>query len=229
MISTRQLRPSQNDTTLRGAKIPARLLFALCIGIKARQYPRNKLQYNRRFSCSSTQNPADEAPRFSHSRATASSFTMPMTWNFTIGHSLIFFALNIASWLCRFANVDRESPSLKIAGFVLVVLPCLVTGLYVHFDSLDNTKQRQMSASLLLFALNSGLSFQWSFLEPDGPLELLTRTAHWGYAGIMVAVLLIMCGFGANRETAGSGGNDERVKIDEGLRKHIETLLRGTY
>ncbi|KAI6911405.1 hypothetical protein KC318_g3097 [Hortaea werneckii] len=154
---------------------------------------------------------------------------MPTTWNFTIGHSLIFFALNIASWLVRFDNDHAESSSLKILGFVLVVLPCLIIGLFVHFDSLDNMKQRQMSASLLLFALNSGLQFQWCFLEPSGPWELLTRTAHWGYAGIMVAMLLIMCGFGAESDTRRQGGNDERVNISEGLRKDIETLLRGAY
>lgn len=154
---------------------------------------------------------------------------MPTTWNFTIGHSLIFFALNIASWLVRFDNDHHESSSVKIVGFVLVVFPCLIIGLYVHFDSLDNIKQRQMSASLLLVALNSGLSFQWSCLEPSGPWELLTRTAHWGYAGIMVAMLLIMCGFGAEGNTGRQGGNDERVKISEGLRKDIEALLQGTY
>ena len=154
---------------------------------------------------------------------------MPTTWNFTIGHSLIFFAPNIASWMVCFENRRPESPPLKIAGFVLVVLPCLVIGLFVHFDSMDNRNQRLMSASLLLFALNSGLQFQWSFLEPSGPWELLTRTGHWGYAGIMVAMLLIMCGFGAESDTRRQGGDSERVKIGEELRRDIETLLRGAY
>lgn len=143
---------------------------------------------------------------------------MAITLNATIGHSLTFFALNLASWLLRF---DYDHPEGQFLSFIMIVLPCFIIGLFIYFDSLENPAQRRRSAAFGIMGLNAGLFYQWHFLEPNGLGQLFLRTAYSGYYGIVIAGIGIMCGIGADEKEEGRGPseNDVRVERTDGQQK----------
>ncbi|KAI6813625.1 hypothetical protein KC332_g11408 [Hortaea werneckii] len=103
-----------------------------------------------------------------------------------MGHCLVLLAIQLYTWFLRLGPVGNDREILAVFLFVMVIFPCLLTGLFLFFDALPRYRQRQMSAIWAIFSMNLALSFQTYFLEPEGWPELIMWTAWAGYAGMLL-------------------------------------------
>ncbi|KAI7199027.1 hypothetical protein KC343_g2673 [Hortaea werneckii] len=107
----------------------------------------------------------------------------------TIGHCLVLLAIQLYTWFLRMqfqAKHPKDSEILALFLFIMVIFPCLLTGLFLFFDALPRYGQRQVSVAWTIIGMNFALIFQMHFLEPEGWPELIMWTAWAGYAGMLI-------------------------------------------
>ncbi|KAI7480842.1 hypothetical protein KC357_g3916 [Hortaea werneckii] len=99
-----------------------------------------------------------------------------------MGHCLVLLAIQLYTWFLRMQSQAKGSEVLALFLFIMVIFPCLLTGLFLFFDALPRYRQRQISAVLAIMGMNSALMF----LEPDDWPELILWAAWAGYAGMLI-------------------------------------------
>ncbi|KAI6793773.1 hypothetical protein KC360_g5574 [Hortaea werneckii] len=142
----------------------------------------------------------------------------------TIGHCLVLLAIQLYSWFLRMPFQHRESEFLAPFLFGMVIFPCLITGVFLFFDALPQSRQRQLSAAWAIIGMNWALIFQMYFPEPEGWPELINMTAWAGYAGMLIGGIWAFWEDGGQAQMENTQGPDTQGSNTQGPEKSEDAV-----